>query len=343
VVRRTSILTIGTTLEQLSRTLGTISVKIYVANTDPTWYQFLAQHEETAEVNFWRPRGSKNAFRAIAPNEFFFFRLGRPFHKIVGFGVFTHHSVLPLSLAWDAFGQANGCATLAGLISLIARHRGENPDVRAALNWQIGCTILTNVHYYSEEDWLDFYFAPGIMQGKSLDVSGSEEGRRIWMHMQSHLDKQSLAAEAEIGAPGTFNLVKETHAAYAPTLARQRGGQGTFRVMVLDAYNRRCCVTGERTLPVIEAAHIQPYVSPASNHVQNGLALREDVHTLFDRGYVTVDESHRFVVSRRLREDYENGREYYRYHGRSILLPASRSLAPSEDAIRWHQENVYIG
>lgn len=76
--------------------------------------------------------------------------------------------------------------------------------------------------------------------------------------------------------------------------------------------------------------------------MQNGLALREDVHTLFDTGYVAVDEDYRFVVSPRLREDFENGREYQKFHGKAILLPGQRQMAPSMDAIRWHLDNVYI-
>src|SRR5438105_10780966 len=117
-------------------------MKIFVANTDPIWYHFLAQRDETAEVNFWRPSGTYRAFRAIAPGERFFFRLGSPSNKIVGFGTFTHHSVLPLSMAWKTFGWSNGCATLSALIELIARHRHEKADPRVALAWQIGCTIL---------------------------------------------------------------------------------------------------------------------------------------------------------------------------------------------------------
>jgi putative restriction endonuclease len=37
-----------------------------------------------------------------------------------------------------------------------------------------------------------------------------------------------------------------------------RLGQGAFRLLVTDAYQRRCAVTGERTLPVLDAAHIRP-------------------------------------------------------------------------------------
>jgi putative restriction endonuclease len=316
-------------------------VTIFIGNTDPRWYRFLSQQNETVEVNFWRPSGRYTVFRAIAPGEFFFFRLTSPINKIVGFGTFTHHTVLPLLVAWETFGQANGCGTVEDLITLIAEHRGERPDPRAALAWNIGCTILTGIYYYPEAEWLDFAFRPGLVQGKSLDER-SEEGARVWHHMQAYLEKEHLAGGVAPLVQTQFSLV-EGSAVHRTIPVKERRGRGAFRVMVLDAYQRQCCVTDERTLPVIEAAHIQPYVSPQSNHVQNGLALREDVHTLFDQGYVAVDEDRRFVVSPRLREDFENGREYYKLHGKRIRLPDRPQMAPSEDAIRWHLENVFMG
>ncbi|WP_162470581.1 HNH endonuclease [Desulfosporosinus orientis] len=60
--------------------------------------------------------------------------------------------------------------------------------------------------------------------------------------------------------------------------------------MVTEAYYRRCAITGEKTLPVLEAAHIKPYSLEGSHETNNGLLLRKDLHTLFDRGYITITE-----------------------------------------------------
>jgi putative restriction endonuclease len=121
-----------------------------------------------------------------------------------------------------------------------------------------------------------------------------------------------------------------------------REGQGAFRVRVLDAYGRRCAVTGERSLPVLDAAHIQPYYGPAANHVQNGLVLRADLHRLFDGGYLTVTPEYRLEVSRRLKEEYENGKEYYRMNGLLLPnIPAAPSLKPSKTALEWHAANIF--
>lgn len=65
-----------------------------------------------------------------------------------------------------------------------------------------------------------------------------------------------------------------------------------------DIYGRRCAVTGEKTLPALDAAHIKPYADGGEHEAKNGLLLRRDLHSLFDAGYVTVDERFRFTTAR---------------------------------------------
>jgi len=128
-----------------------------------------------------------------------------------------------------------------------------------------------------------------------------------------------------------------------PTLIRPRFGQGAFRVIVTDNYTRRCAVTGERTLPALDAAHIRPYADHGEHEPSNGLLLRRDIHSLFDRGYVTVTPTRRFEVSRRIRDEFENGRDYYAMQGTEIRVPEQIELQPDPDALRWHNEKIFLG
>jgi putative restriction endonuclease len=85
-------------------------------------------------------------------------------------------------------------------------------------------------------------------------------------------------------------------------------------------------ITGERTLPALEAAHVKPFADGGAHDPTNGLLLRRDIHALFDSGYVTVTPNLRFHVSRRIKEEFENGRHYYQLHGEPIAAPISPEL-----------------
>jgi len=75
------------------------------------------------------------------------------------------------------------------------------------------------------------------------------------------------------------------------------------------------------------------------NRDSNGLLLRSDIHRLFDDGWVTVTPDFHFVVSRRLREEFDNGKTYYALDGseirlHAILLPAAPPWCP--ESRRWN-------
>ena len=127
-----------------------------------------------------------------------------------------------------------------------------------------------------------------------------------------------------------------------PTTIRPRLGQAGFRLAVLEAYDRSCAVTTEHSLPVLEAAHIRPYGEGGEHSVQNGLLLRSDIHRLFDLGYVTISNDHRFRVSRRLRDDFANGKTYYALANRRLHTPRDRALQPHPDMLEWHAETRFL-
>lgn len=130
-----------------------------------------------------------------------------------------------------------------------------------------------------------------------------------------------------------------------PGLQPRRLGQGAFRKLVLDAYGRRCAVSGEHAIPVLQASHIRPFADTEQHEITNGLALRSDIHILFDQGYVSVTPDYQFIVSERLHEDFDNGAVYYEYarQQRSILLPNDPSFAPDRARLDWHLSTRFKG
>jgi putative restriction endonuclease len=52
----------------------------------------------------------------------------------------------------------------------------------------------------------------------------------------------------------------------------------------------------------------------------------------------------RVEISRRIKEEFENGREYYAHHGQALAnLPNDVAERPSEAFLNWHNENIYSG
>jgi len=101
-------------------------------------------------------------------------------------------------------------------------------------------------------------------------------------------------------------------------------------------------MTGEKTLPVLDAAHIKPYAIAGNHEISNGILLRSDLHTLFDRGYLGINpDDHTILVSPRIREQFENGRHYYALDGQRIALPQIASAQPSRDSLAYHLDNIY--
>ena len=304
---------------------------MYVGITDSDWYNIL-KDENCDEVNFWRPGSS--AFKAVEENEMFLFKLHSPQDFIVGGGFFVKYSLVPTYLAWDAFGIKNGTRSLKELNDRINKYRGRNNIVQN--NPQIGCIILTEPFFFNEEDWLPVPndWKSSIVQGKAYDTD-TAIGQSLYNDVVDRLSGKHLKNK---------DNQPEKMRRYYDAVTKHRIGQGAFRVAVADAYQRRCAITGEKTLPVLQAAHIKPYAQDGPHQVSNGLLLKSDFHTLYDDGYITVDTDYRVNVSKRLHEDYGNGKDYYKYDGQELLLlPDNKIELPSKEFLEWHNNNVYLG
>lgn len=307
---------------------------MYVGITDYDWFMTL-KRAYCDEINFWKPGGKVN-FKALNEGEVFLFKLHSPRDFIVGGGFFLKFILLPSSLAWEAFGIANGTGSYLNLINRIYKYKKTNrisdPDP------QIGCIILTMPFFLNEEDWIPVpsNWSNSIVQGKTYDTS-EYFGRLLYNQLQDRMYVKNYSN----------NVLKESfdYSGYGKEqIIKPRLGQGSFKVLITEAYHRRCAITGEKTLPALEAAHIKPYSLDGPHEINNGILLRRDMHTLFDRGYMTIDKKYNIEVSRRIKEDFGNGKEYYSHHGsKLIILPDRSDQLPNPHYIEWHNENVYLG
>ena len=313
-------------------------VKLWVANTDLDWFDYLAAQPHIDEVNFWQPSG-RAKFGAIHEGELFLFKLKSPRNAIGGFGVLSQATSMPLSIAWEAFGIKNGARSFPEMRARVLQYR---PSAREELDPTIGCRVIVQPVFLPEKLWIPQpdSWRREIVVGKAYD-SGTAEGLRLW--------EQVMAVAESAAAATRVAGVAEQQSRYdiggprfgEPHLIRPRLGQGAFRLAVTDAYRRECAITGGRVLPALDAAHIQSYSSGGLHEVSNGLLLRRDIHSVFDAGYMTFDEVLRVVVSDRVRTEFNNGNEYRRLHGERLRLPENPKFHPDPERLTWHREKKF--
>ena len=304
-------------------------MRFFVGITDRDWFDFLSRLDGVDEVNFWQPSGQQQ-FRALQVGEPFLFKLHSPDDYIVGGGFFGHFTILPASIVWKAFAEKNGAQTEEEMRFRIARYRRvTNPS--ASDDYQIGCILLESPFFFQRADWVPLRdWKREIVRGRGYDSDG--DGRDLWQLVEA------LLRASRVDAPAA----QEPEPRYGePIQVLPRLGQGSFRLIVTDSYSRRCAFTNSPVLHVLDAAHIKPYAAGGTHAPSNGILLRQDLHTLFDRGYVTVTPEHRIEVSSRIRDEFHNGKEYYALHGQAMRLPEYGDRRPSAEFLRWHNDSVY--
>ena len=300
------------------------SMKFWVGTTDNAWFNYLSGVRPD-EVNFWQPRGGAT-YADLAPGSLFLFKLKRPYNHIAGGAHFVKSTALPMSLVWEAFGTKNGAATRPAFESMI-RKLVADPTHDDPV---IGCTVLSGPFFWPESLWIaePEGWSGSIVRGRYYDT-GRPDGLALWEQVARRLDA-GQAEESETARYGEAILTKP------------RLGQGGFRVVVTEAYKRRCAITGESTLPVLEAAHILPFAEQGPHEISNGMLLRSDFHKLFDIGLVTVTPTYRIEVGSRIKEEWFNGKSYYRLHGKTLAtLPDRDSDKPSAAMLQWHNEHRF--
>ena len=224
--------------------------------------------------------------------------------------------------------RKNGASSPAELVERTARCR-RAPRTPGT---QIGRNLLTDPFFFDEDQWIPVPpdWPRHVQRGYIYDTA-TETGSWLRQEVEQRLEVVRQVA-----------TVHESQFGEA-CLTRARLGQGAFQTFVADAYRRRCAVTGECSLPALEAAHVKAHAAAGPNRTRNGLLLRADIHRLFNDGHVTVDPDFLFVVSQRLRDEFENGRACYELSGTQLVnLPDRSADRPGAEFLEWHNSEVYL-
>lgn len=141
---------------------------------------------------------------------------------------------------------------------------------------------------------------------------------------------RELYGEFEDYSLKNFVLVEENEVEHEEYKRKRRIDSDKYRELTILQYGR-CAVTGETFKGILEACHIQPYINKKSNHIQNSILLRVDIHELFDSGYISIDKDYRIKISSQLKSIY-----YQTFNGKKIYLPKDSFNYPSIEAIEYN-------
>jgi len=151
----------------------------------------------------------------------------------------------------------------------------------------------------------------------------------------SREDREVKKKSSTLDAAGEFDAENDEDArdmAFGAIALRR--GQREFRAALLEAYGGKCAISGCDAIAALEAAHIKPYRGKHTNHPQNGLLLRADLHTLFDLGYIQIDpDTCRVILDKRL-----TGTHYAALEGIKIREPEDLAHSPNKVALRRRSE-----
>lgn len=113
-----------------------------------------------------------------------------------------------------------------------------------------------------------------------------------------------------------------------------REGQESFRRNLMLIYSEKCAVTNTNVDTVLEAAHIVPYNGIHSNHIQNGIILRRDIHRLFDTYQLSINPKNNLICI----EPNLVNTEYWNYNNKPLKISEDIRLKPSKGALKLHFE-----
>jgi putative restriction endonuclease len=117
-----------------------------------------------------------------------------------------------------------------------------------------------------------------------------------------------------------------------------------FRRLILQAYDKRCAITGLKLVngggrAEVDAAHIRPVEAKGPDILSNGIALSGTAHWMFDRGLIGLSDDLDILVSRHA-NDRDSIQGLINKTGKAIS-PVGIHERPHPQFLQWHRENVF--
>ena len=255
----------------------------------------------------------------------------------IGGGILAGTSRILLSELWEWFGSAVGAASREQLISEYESRTGN--FLEPSDDPLVDAVVLRDVRLFARAEQVSvpaYGAARQASDGFYFDLGRVGQEHAAMRAVLTYF-APPLSSSADEQVQAVLGLIRGNAREVLPRL-----GQGAFRAIVSQAYDFRCAITGDRVRPVLEAAHVRAVAAGGEHRLDNGVLLRSDMHTLYDRGFLSLDDDRRLLVSGELRDRFGNGEWLYARVGQEIRVPAREVDRPGRDHLAWHRESVFL-
>ncbi|MCX2679018.1 HNH endonuclease [Galbibacter sp. EGI 63066] len=118
--------------------------------------------------------------------------------------------------------------------------------------------------------------------------------------------------------------------------------QSLFRNRVLNNFNGTCCVSGITENDLLVASHIVPWSEKIETRLNpsNGLCLSVLYDKLFDKGYFTLDNDYKVVITSRISElSSKTKARLLEIQGK--FISSTRNNEISQLCLEFHRQNIF--
>lgn len=148
----------------------------------------------------------------------------------------------------------------------------------------------------------------GLGNASALDREVWAEFHADWerLAVESQLLREQMDKEMkpEFETERDFLIPEDFTGETRQVITTQRIKQSFFRRAVLSSYKGRCCMSGLSEPKLLIASHIVPWSKDKKNRLNpsNGLCLSAIHDSAFDKGFITLDDDFKVVISKQLRK-----------------------------------------
>lgn len=202
-----------------------------------------------------------------------------------------------------------------------------------------GIKGLPGVTKLDREMWADFQ--------DELEILGPESEQLLHDLFTTDNDREVDFLQRDKVRLEPSELVAPSVPTESTATVKVRRGQQFFRQSILNAYGVSCCISGINVPRLLVASHIKPWRDFPNDRLnpRNGLCLSSTHDAAFDAGLITLDESYRVVLSKRLKDYFPQPaleQTFVPFEGQRIRLP-DQLAEPATEFLAYHRMKLFVG